>query len=130
MSSNTALIAARSVTFPFIAVMLASAANALFRPLVAAKRFGLPRDEADDGAFVRVYASRNTAIAIAVAVLAGLGEARGTAVLVTCTVPLTVFDAVLVRVRKVEGPRPYYLHAGIGVILGLISGLWWWAASV
>jgi Domain of unknown function (DUF4267) len=100
------------LTALLVLVFFALSIRAIRRPAETATAFGLPAD-----GFVRVYGSRNLAIAVIVAALLALRDARGVAVALTCAVPLTLFDMALVGAKA--------RHVVSSVLLVAASALWW-----
>jgi len=106
------------LTVALLLVFVAQAMRAIGRPRSMAQRFGLPLANGESGAFVRVYGSRNLAIAAAAAVMLALGDARGVAVVLSCAVPLTLFDMAVVG-------RPARPHVAALVLLAAAAASWW-----
>lgn len=103
------------LTILLVLLFFALSIRAIRRPAEAAAAFGLPVD-----GFVRVYGSRNLAIAVIVTVFLVLRDARGVAVVLTSAVPLTLFDMALVGMKA--------RHLVSLLLLGVVSALWWWLA--
>jgi hypothetical protein len=103
---------ASGLTVLLVLLFFALSVRAIVRPLDAATAFGLPPD-----GFVRVYGSRNLAIAAMAAAFLALRDARGVAIVLTCAVPLTLFDMALVGTTV--------RHIVSLVLLGAVSALWW-----
>jgi hypothetical protein len=89
--------------------------RAVGRPAAAATAFGLPDAP---GNYVRVYGSRNLALALAAGALLALGDARALAVLLTAAAALPLFDMAMLRAVAVR-------HVMALVVLSSAAGLWW-----
>jgi hypothetical protein len=109
------------LTLLLLAVFLALAIRAIRTPLSAARGFGIPSPRPET--FVRVYGSRNLAIASACGVLLALGDHRAVAVVLTCATPLTLFDLFLVNREGVA--RAGVRHVVALALLGCAATLWW-----
>src|SRR5262245_31755347 len=89
--------------------------RAVRRPAAAAAGFGLPLES---GNYVRVYGSRNLAIAAAAAALLARGGARARAVVLTAAAVLPLFDMAMLR--AVAGR-----HVAALVLISTAAAFWW-----
>jgi hypothetical protein len=120
----TLTLVATSLTALLLLAFLALALRAIRRPLAAAAGFGLPQPAGADGVFVRVYGSRNLAIALASGATLVLGRHEALAILLTCATPLTLFDLSLLR--GFGGAHPPYGRHLVALALLLVTTTLWW----
>jgi hypothetical protein len=96
----------------------ALALRAIGDPPAAANGFGLPLGSSE---YVRIYGSRNLALAIAAVTLLALGETRALAIVLSCAAALPIFDMAILGAAS---PR----HLAALVLVGSAAALQWRSA--
>ena len=115
---------ATALTLLLLTSFVALALRAIRTPKAAAAGFGLSLPDGGDAAFVRVYGSRNLAIAVSAGLLLALGQTRALAVVLGCAALLPLFDMAMLRASGRERP-PYHRHAVALLLLLTTDALWW-----
>jgi hypothetical protein len=106
-----------SAVFTLLLLVLfgALAVRAIGDPPAAANGFGLPLGSSE---YLRIYGSRNLALAVAAVALLALGETRALAIVLTCAAALPIFDMAILGAAS---PR----HLASLVLVASAAALQW-----